>query len=226
MTQIAPAVAVAVRAAPYVRTVTVALDLSSPRIGFQVDHMANQPQMPAAPGPSSPAPSALPVIHRPANARLLSILVAAEHVILYLVSFVLVAVGVGILVLMCFTIIRGDTSGAEKIIIVLEELLLVLIVLEIFVTVQTHLEGGRLQLEPFIIVGIIAIVRHILSVVVRLSIPVSSAQNREQLIELAVYAGCAFVLVAALALARWSQRRPGPSRDGQGSRSDTSVPPQ
>lgn len=99
-------------------------------------------------------------------------------------------------------------AAAEKIIIILEELLLVLIVLEIFVTVQTHLEGGRLQLEPFIIVGIIAIIRHILSVVVRLTIPVNPAESRQQLTELAIYAGSAFILVAALALTRWSRRRP------------------
>ncbi|MBF8190581.1 phosphate-starvation-inducible PsiE family protein [Nonomuraea sp. K274] len=146
-------------------------------------------------------------------------LVAAEHGILYLVSFVLLALGVGILVLMILMIVQGGASGAEKIIGILEELLLVLIVLEIFVTVQTHLSGGRLQLEPFIIVGIIAIIRHILSVVVRLTIPAipaNPAESRQQLMELVVYAGSAFILVAALALARWSQRRPAPSAGGRG----------
>lgn len=177
--------------------------------------MENQPDTPSSRAESS----AHPVIRRPANARLLNFLVAAEHVILYLVSFVLLGVGVAILAVMGFTVLRDDSAGAEKIIIVLEELLLVLIVLEIFVTVQTHLEGGRLQLEPFIIVGIIAIVRHILSVVVRLSIPVTSTENRERLAELAVYVGGAFVLVAALALARWSQRRPDQSADEEPSAS-------
>jgi uncharacterized membrane protein (DUF373 family) len=85
-------------------------------------------------------------------------------------------------------------------------LLLVLIILEIFVTVLAHLEGGRLQLEPFIIVGVIAVVRHILSVVVRLAVSMTVAESRAQWIELAVYAGVAFLLVAALAIARWSQR--------------------
>src|SRR5690606_6919850 len=153
-----------------------------------------------------PAPAGIP--RRPGNSRLLAMLTAAEHGILYLVSFALLALGVGILALMTLTIVQGGISGAEKIIIILEELLLVLIVLEIFVTVQTHLEGGRLQLEPFIIVGIIAIIRHILSVVVRLTIPVHPAESRQQLTELAIYAGSAFILVAALALTRWSRRRP------------------
>ncbi len=142
-------------------------------------------------------------------------LATAEHWILYLVSFALLALGVGILALMVFTIVQGGASGAEKIFAVLEELLLVLIVLEIFVTVQTHLAGGSLQLEPFIIVGIVAIIRHILSVVVRLTIPENMAESRQQLMELIVYAGSALILVVALALVRWSQRRPASSGRGE-----------
>jgi uncharacterized membrane protein (DUF373 family) len=179
--------------------------------------MNNSADRSGAPGPSSPADAvAHEIAHKPGNSRLLAILVAAEHGILYLVSFALLALGVGILALLTLTIVQGGASGAEKIIVILEELLLVLIVLEIFVTVQTHLAGGRLQLEPFIIVGIIAIIRHLLSVVVRLTISVNPAESRQQLTELAIYAGSAFVLVAALALARWSHRRPAPSAAGCG----------
>jgi uncharacterized membrane protein (DUF373 family) len=169
--------------------------------------MDDRPDRPATPSPSPDADAqVLAATRLSANPRLLDILAGAEHVILYLVSFALVAVAIGILVLMISTVVRTGAPGAEKIFIVLEELLLVLIVLEIFVTVQAHLMGGRLQLEPFIIVGIIAIVRHILSVVVRLTIPVTTNQSREELVELAAYAGATFLLVAALALARWSQR--------------------
>lgn len=186
----------------------------------QVQSMDTPPDRPGTPGPPAPADAAAHnVAHRPGNGRLLAMLVAAEHGILYLVSFVLLVLGVGILALMILTIVQAGASGAEKIIVVLEELLLVLIVLEIFMTVQTHLAGGRLQLEPFIIVGIIAIIRHILSVVVRLTItaiPVNPAESRQQLMELVVYAGSAFILVAALALARWSQRRAAPFAGGRG----------
>lgn len=179
--------------------------------------MNNPPDTSDTPGPSSPAKSAAHrVAQRLENGRLLGLLAAAEHAILYLVSFVLLLLGVGILAFMTFTVFQGGTSGPEKIIIIIEELLLVLIVLEIFVMVQTHLEGGRLQLEPFIIVGVIAIIRHILSVVVRLTIPGYQADSRQQLVELAAYAGSAFLLVAALALARWSQRAPAPSAGGRG----------
>lgn len=178
--------------------------------------MNNPPDTSGAPGPSSPADAAAhKVAQRSENRRLLTMLATAEHWILYLVSFALLALGVGILALMILTIVQGGASGAEKIFAILEELLLVLIVLEIFVTVQTHLAGGSLQLEPFIIVGIIAIIRHILSVVVRLTIPENLAESRQQLMELVVYAGSALMLVAALALVRWSQRRSASSGRGE-----------
>lgn len=51
-----------------------------------------------------------------------------------------------------------------------------------------------------------ALVRHILSVVVRLTIPPSPVASRQQLWDPAVDAGAAFVLVVALAIARWSAR--------------------
>lgn len=184
--------------------------------------MNNPTDRSGAPGPPSPAEAvAHGVAHKPGDSRLLAMLVAAEHGILYLVSFALLALGVGILALMTLTVVQGGASGAEKIIVILEELLLVLIVLEIFVTVQTHLAGGRLHLEPFIIVGIIAIIRHILSVVVRLTIPVNPAESRQQLTELVIYTASAFMLVAALALARWSQR--WPTRPPSGARRDSSA---
>ena len=62
-----------------------------------------------------------------------------------------------------------------------------------------------------------AIIRHILSVVVRLTIPVNLAESRQQLMELVVYAGSALMLVAALV--RWSQRRPL-SASGRGDSSE------
>jgi phosphate-starvation-inducible protein E len=79
---------------------------------------------------------------------------------------------------MWITVAQSSGSWTTKTITVIEELLLVLIILEIFVTVLAYLEGGRLQLEPFIIVGVIAVVRHILSVVVRLAVSMTAAESR------------------------------------------------
>ncbi|MEV6036837.1 hypothetical protein AB0L65_37190 [Nonomuraea sp. NPDC052116] len=78
--------------------------------------MNNPPDTSGAPGPSSPADVTVhKVAQRSENRRLLAMLTAAEHGILYLVSFALLALGVGILALMILTIVQGGASGAEKI---------------------------------------------------------------------------------------------------------------
>jgi uncharacterized membrane protein (DUF373 family) len=137
----------------------------------------------------------------------LRVLESIETLLLYLVSVVLLAIGAGILIVSIAMLFRSHLAWAERFIAVIESLLLLLIVIEIFTTILTHLQGGRLLLEPFLIVGVIAVVRHILSVVVRLALPTAPPQSRGQLIELAVNAGVVLVLVAALALSRWSQQR-------------------
>jgi uncharacterized membrane protein (DUF373 family) len=141
----------------------------------------------------------------------LRVLVWGEHVLLYLVSIILLIAGAGILVVTGLTVAHSHQSWAERFVVTLEGLLLVLIVLEIFVTVLTHLEGGRLILEPFLIVGVIAVIRHILSIVVRLTLPAGRpVESRDQLFELGVYAGVVFVLVAALALSRRTRQADDP----------------
>ncbi|GAB3143052.1 phosphate-starvation-inducible PsiE family protein [Microbispora hainanensis] len=152
-------------------------------------------------------PSVIRCARTTLDVRLLKALAAAERVILYVVSAALLAIAAGIVIMLFTMVVSGSEDWTEKIVVVIEDLLLVLIVLEIFATVLTHLEGGRLRLEPFIIVGIIAVVRHIMSVVVRLTVSMTATESREQFTEMAVYAGVAFLLTSALALARWSQSR-------------------
>lgn len=142
-----------------------------------------------------------------AGTLLLRVLVTGEYVLLYVISSVLLILAAGILIAVLVSVAQSRGSWPEQFIDVIEELLLILIVLEIFITVVHHLRGGRLRLEPFIVVAVIAVVRHILSIVIRLAVPGTAPVSRDQLIELAINAGVVFVLVAALALARWSQRR-------------------
>ncbi len=77
--------------------------------------------------------------------------------------------------------------------------LFVVIVLEIFRTLVDHLEGGGFQLRPFLIIGIISAVRQIL-LVGALSISNQNTAFNHTVIELAVNAGVALVLVIALVL--------------------------
>src|SRR5438270_2528913 len=80
------------------------------------------------------------------DALLLRFLIGGEYIVLYVISFVLLLVASGVLVVVLVTVARSSVAWPERFVTVIEELLLVLIVLEIFITVMTHLRGGRLQL--------------------------------------------------------------------------------
>jgi uncharacterized membrane protein (DUF373 family) len=136
------------------------------------------------------------------------LLVRAEHALLYVAAFALLAIGAAVLVVSIVSaLVHHHPSWTERLVISVEGILLFLIVMEIFITVLTHAGGGRIQLEFFIVIGVIALVRHVLSVVVRLTIPASAAASRQRFWDLGVDAGAALVLVVALAIARWSARR-------------------
>jgi uncharacterized membrane protein (DUF373 family) len=138
---------------------------------------------------------------------MLRLLIATEQALLYAVSLFLLAIGAMVLAVSVMTIITSREPWMERLIGSLEALLLILIIMEIFLTVLNHLRGGGIQLEFFVVIGIIALVRHILSIVVRLAVPESGVESRRELLELTVDAGAIFLLVAALAVARWSLRR-------------------
>lgn len=143
----------------------------------------------------------------PPDPLMLRLLVTIEHVLLYIVSLVLLAIGAMVLVVSIVTTFTSREPWLERLIDGLEALLLFLIIMEIFVTVLHHLRGGGIQIEFFIVIGIIALVRHILSIVVRLAVPETHLQGQRELLELTVDAAAIFLLVAALAVARWTGRR-------------------
>jgi uncharacterized membrane protein (DUF373 family) len=141
-----------------------------------------------------------------ANA-VLRLLTNLEHILLYIAAFAVLVVGAAVLVASTASILFHHASWTGRLITSVEGILLFLIIMEIFVTILTHARGGRIQLEFFIVIGIIALVRHIMSVVVRLTLPTSPVATRQQLWDLAIDAGAAFVLVVALAIARRSAQR-------------------
>jgi uncharacterized membrane protein (DUF373 family) len=146
-------------------------------------------------------------VHGEPERAALRLLVTIEHALLHVVALVLLAIGAAVLVVSLTAVFVSRGPWLERLIGSLEGLLLILIIMEIFVTVLNHLRGGRIQLEFFIIIGIIALVRHILSIVVRLAVPETTVESQRQLLELTVDAGAIFLLVGALAVARWTARR-------------------
>jgi uncharacterized membrane protein (DUF373 family) len=88
----------------------------------------------------------------------------------------------------------------------INNILFVIIVMEILRTVVAHFDDAGLQLKPFLIIGIISAVRHILTVGARASLGASdhAAESAEQFrhaqTELGVNAAVVIALVVGLVL--------------------------
>ena len=101
---------------------------------------------------------------------------------------------------------------ANRVIDGLNGVLFVVIVLELMSTVVAHFEHAGFQLQPFLIIGIISGVRHILTVGARLSLAgeVTGRAFRQSQIELGVEAAVVLGLGLALFLVRLrEQTQPG-----------------
>jgi uncharacterized membrane protein (DUF373 family) len=147
-----------------------------------------------------------PELSMPTELPALRLLVGIERALLYLVSLALLGIGGAVLVVTLVQIAVSRASWLERLIDGLEGLLLIVIIMEVFMTVLNHLRGGRIQLEFFVIIAIIALARHILSIVVRLAVPETAAEVQRQLVDLSVDSVAILLLVGALAIARLSGR--------------------
>jgi uncharacterized membrane protein (DUF373 family) len=131
---------------------------------------------------------------------LLAGLAAIEDLVYVGVALVLIGIAVAGLWNTVDTMLNSGDPFLTAVTNAVNGLLFVVIVLEIFRTLVAHLEGGGFQLRPFLVIGIISAVRHVLLVGAQsLSNDNSRAFNRAQ-IELGVNAGVALVLVVALVL--------------------------
>lgn len=134
-------------------------------------------------------------------------LVSAEDLIYVAVAVVLVAIAGVLLYHTVSDALSTNALFSDRITAAVNGVLFVVIVLELFRTVIAHLQGGGFQLRPFLIIGIISAVRHILLVGARsLSSATEKAFNHTQ-IELAVNGAVALVLVIALVLLIRSEDR-------------------
>jgi len=101
---------------------------------------------------------------------------------------------------------KTGASYADRVAAVINGVLFVIIVMEILRTVTGHFEHEGFQLRPFLIIGIISAVRHVLTVGARQSLGAEtgdSAFTRTQ-VELGVNAGVVLALVVGLVLVHWS----------------------
>ncbi len=147
----------------------------------------------------SPPPSPSDRRERETPRWLLSGLAAVEDLVYVGVALVLIGIAAAGLWNTVDTMLNSGDPFAVAVTNAVNGLLFVVIVLEIFRTLVAHLEGGGFQLRPFLIIGIISAVRHVLLVGAQSLSGSNSAFNHAQ-IELGVNAGVALVLVIALVL--------------------------
>jgi uncharacterized membrane protein (DUF373 family) len=128
-------------------------------------------------------------------------------------DFVTVAVGVVLIVLAATLAISGVVSFAEDVqkhtvataaVNLLDRVLLVLILVEIVHTVVLSLRAHRLAAQPFIVVGLVAVIRRILFLL--------SNQNTIPTTELALLIGMVVAFVAAYLAVSYFEK-PEPEED-------------
>ena len=138
-------------------------------------------------------PRALPEV-------VLRVFVGVEDAIYVLVAAVLVALAAVLLYRTVADALTTDQPFSTTITTAVNGVLFVVIVLEIYRTVVAHLEGGGFQLRPFLVIGIISAVRHILLIGAQSLSSETGKTFAHAQIELGVNAAVALGLVIALVL--------------------------
>ena len=130
-----------------------------------------------------------------------------EDLIHYAVALVLLTVAAVVLINTAVDFIESKQPFAVAATTAVNNVLFAIIVIEVMRTVVAHFERGGLQLQPFLIIGIISAVREILTVGARLSLqgavhePASTVVNNA-LLELSVNAAVVVGLALSLVLIR------------------------
>jgi uncharacterized membrane protein (DUF373 family) len=141
----------------------------------------------------------------------------AEHVVFAAIGALLFLVALALLVhsaLAAGTMFVPGANVVETGTGVLDRILLVLMVVELAYTVMLSLRGAVLSAEPFLIVGLIAVIRRILVITVgepRTGNTVHTA-SAGTLLELGVLSGVVLVFVGSIVLLRLRPRGRAESR--------------
>jgi uncharacterized membrane protein (DUF373 family) len=164
------------------------------------------------PTPPPTIPSPLPFVRR-ATASLVwaeRIVFFAIGLLLFLAAVALLKTSVGVLFYM---FAGGPDSPIAYASAFLDAVLLVLMIVELAYTVILSLRGSVLQAEPFLIVGLIAVIRRILVITVGEPGQHGSVPN---FMELAILTGVVIVFVGAIVLLRMRPREDPPLDDERG----------
>lgn len=116
------------------------------------------------------------------------------------VALALFLVGAVVLVRTMVDFLDSPSAYPGSIINALDGILVVIIVVDILHTVVTHLRSATIPVRPFLVIGILAGVRDILSASARLSLTARGTEMSftQTIIELGVGVGVVLVLLAGL----------------------------
>lgn len=128
----------------------------------------------------------------------------AEDVVYIVLGFLLACTAGALLVTTAIELMRAIAQGSpmDAMVSLLDRLLLVLMVVELLYTVQVSFRAHALVPEPFLIVGLIAVVRRVLVVTAQVSTLMEKGQDahfQQAMIEL----GLLTLMVVALVVSLW-----------------------
>jgi uncharacterized membrane protein (DUF373 family) len=132
------------------------------------------------------------------------ILTVAEDVIHYAAGLLLLALALVVIWHTGEGLLQSGNAFSNRVQDGIDGVLFVIIVAELMQTVMAHFDHSGFQLKPFLIIGIISAIRHILTVGARLTLggDVGGAAFRRAQIELGVETGVVLGLAVGLLLVR------------------------
>jgi uncharacterized membrane protein (DUF373 family) len=158
------------------------------------------PEQPSRPATGAHQPS-------PGSSELLASLVAFEFLLYVAVGLLLAAAAVFVLVGTVHELVQGISAHKGAVstgVIVLDRILLTLIIAELVYTLRFVLRTHEIAAEPFLFIGLIAVVRRILIVTAQFEHAPSGRTLTNLLLELGMLGLLALALATALFLVRRS----------------------
>jgi uncharacterized membrane protein (DUF373 family) len=136
---------------------------------------------------------------------------AAEDVFHVVLTILLFLVALGAVIFTVIRLFNTEPFYPNGMLQAINDILFVVIILEIARTVIARFNSGFYQLSRFLVIGVIASVRHILSVGSSLTLSIGKTPEAFErgIIELLVNGGIVVALVLAIFMTRVAERQPG-----------------
>jgi uncharacterized membrane protein (DUF373 family) len=139
-----------------------------------------------------------------------------EHVFYVAVALALAAVGAALFVYSIYDFIThlSEAAFVSRVLELLDSMLLVFIVAELLHTVRAVIDEGVLITEPFLIVGIVAVIRRLIIVSAEATNLLGTKEFGDLMLELGLLIGAAIGLGATIFLLRHTEHsEPQPAHE-------------